>query len=78
MTFLQMQHLSMSNKRKCKYEKYCFIFLNIGKNIGSPNILKWFVSGNVLAGEVLNNEIVHCFLRRLGFLSFGALPEVFS
>jgi hypothetical protein len=24
----------------------------------------------------LNNEIVHYFLRRLGFLSFGALPEV--
>ena len=28
--FLQIQHLSMSNKRKHKYEKYCFIFLNIG------------------------------------------------
>lgn len=35
-----------------------------------------FGSGNVLAGRDMNNEIVHYYLRRLGFLSFGALPEV--
>ncbi len=36
-----------------------------------------FVSGNVLAGEDMNKEFVHYLLRRLGFLSCGALPEVF-
>lgn len=74
---LQMQHLSLSKRRNHKKAKNCFIDLDISENIGSPNILKSFFSGNILARKDLNNEVVQYFLRRLGFLSSRALPEVF-